>query len=102
MRSSSDWVRAADGSWLRTNKEQTRGLNLNHNRPLKKIFKGAATTVVGQKRREEPIFQHYLSLLDNGTNPNLAKLTIARQIASVTLALWRSGEEYDGKKLKKQ
>jgi transposase len=102
MRSSSDWVRAADGSWLRTNKEQTRGLNLNHNRTLKKIFKGAATTVVGQKRREEPIFQHYLSLLDNGTNPNLAKLTIARQIASVTLALWRSGEEYDGKKMKKQ
>jgi len=69
---------------------------------VKKIFKGAATTVVGQKRREEPIFQHYLSLLDNGTNPNLAKLTIARQIASVTLALWRSGEEYDRKKLKKQ
>jgi len=102
MRSSSDWARAADGSWLRTNKDQTRGLNLNHNRSLKKIFKGAATTVVGQKRPQEPIFQHYLSLLDNGTNPNLAKLTIARQIASVTLALWRSGEEYDGKKLKKQ
>ncbi len=59
MRSSSDWARAADGSCLRTNKEQTRGLNLNHNRPLKKIFKGAATTVVGQKRREEPIFRHY-------------------------------------------
>ena len=102
MRSSSDWTRAADGSWLRTNTEQTRGLNFNHNRTLKKIFKGAATTVVGQKRPEEPIFQHYLSLLDNGTNPNLAKLTIARQIASVTLSMWRSGEEYNGKKLKKQ
>ena len=102
MRSSSDWVRAADGSWLRTNTEQTRGLNLNHNHTLKKIFKGAATTVVGQKRPEEPIFKHYLTLLDNGTNPNLAKLTIARQIASVTLSMWRSGEAYDGKKLKKQ
>ena len=102
MRSSSDWVRAADGSWLRANTEQTRGLNFNHNRTLKKIFKGAATTVVGQKRPKEPIFQHYLTLLDNGTNPNLAKLTIARQIASVTLSMWRSGEEYDGQKLKKQ
>ena len=56
----------------------------------------------GQKRPEEPIFQHYLSLLDNGTNPNLAKLTIARQIASVTLSMWRFGEEYDGKKLNGQ
>jgi transposase len=102
MRSSSDWVRAADGSWLRTNTEQTRGLNLNHNRTLKKIFKGAATTVIGLKKPEEPIYQHYLSLLDNGTNPTLAKLTIARQIASVTLSMWRSGEEYDSKKLKKK
>ena len=102
MRSSSDWVRAADGSWLRTNTEKTRGLNFDHNHTLKKIFKGAATTVIGQKKLEEPIFQHYLSLLDNNTNPNLAKLTIARQIASVTLSLWRSGEEYDGKKLKKK
>jgi len=102
MRSSSDWVRAADGSWLRTNTEQTRGLNFNHNHTLKKIFKGAATTVIGQKRPEEPIFQHYLSLLDNGTNPNLSKLTIARQIASITLSIWRSEEEYDGTKLKKK
>ena len=102
MRSSSDWIQAADGSWSRANTEKTRGLNFNHNHTLKKIFKGAATTVVGQKRREEPIFQHYLSLLESGTNPNLAKLTIARQIASVTLSVWRSGEEYDGKKMKKQ
>ena len=102
MNSSSDWVRAPDGSWLRTNTQKTRGLNFNHNHTLKKIFKGAATTVIGQKRPGEPIYQHYLSLLDNGTKPNLAKLTIARQIASVTLSMWRSGEAYDGKKMKKQ
>jgi transposase len=102
MRSSSDWVRAADGSWIRTNTQQTRGLNYNHNRLLKKIFKGTATTVIGQKRKEDPVFQHYLSLLENGTNPTLAKLTIARQIASITLSILRSGEEYDAKKLKKK
>ena len=102
MRSSSDWVRAADGSWIRTNTQQTRGLNYNHNHFLKKIFKGAATTVVGQKRKEDPVFQHYLSLLENGTNPTLAKLTIARQIASITLSILRTGEEYDAKKLKKK
>ena len=38
--------------------------------------------------------RHYVSLLDGGTKPNLAKLTIARQIASIMLALWRSGETY--------
>lgn len=102
MRSSSDWVRAADGSWIRTNTQQTRGLNYNHNHFLKKIFKGAATSVIGQKKIDDPIFQHYLSLLENGTNPNLAKLTIARQIASIVLSIWRTGEEYDKAKLKKK
>jgi len=101
-RSSSDWVRTPDGKWQRAATIQTRGLNFNHNHTLKKIFKGAATSVVGQKRVQDPIYQHYLSLLDNGTKPNLAKLTIARQIASVMLSLWRSGEEYDGKKMKKK
>jgi hypothetical protein len=33
--------------------------------------------------------------LDGGTKPTLAKLTIARQIAAITLALWRAGERYD-------
>ncbi len=37
--------------------------------------------------------------MDDDTKPNLAKLTIARQIASITLALWRTGERYDPKKL---
>jgi len=101
MRSSSDWVRAANGSWLRTNTEQTRGLNHNYNHFLKNIFKGAATTVIGQGKEDEPLYQHYLSLLDNGTNPNLAKLTIARQISSITLSMWRKGEEYDPARLKK-
>jgi transposase len=100
MRSSSDWLRAPDGSWARAKTMQTRGLNRNYNRALKDIFKGAATTVI-QLRGEDPVYGHYCSLLDNGTKPNLAKLTIARQIASITLSMWRSGEEYDPKKLKK-
>ena len=31
--------------------------------------------------------------------PNLAKLTIARQVASVFLKMWKTGEEYDPSKL---
>ena len=49
--------------------------------------------------QDEPLYRHYVSLLDGGTKPNLAKLTIARQIAAIVLALWRSMEVYDSKKL---
>ena len=100
-RSSSDWLRLKDGSWVRAQTQQTRGLNRNYNHKLKDIFKGAATTII-QQRKDDPIYRHYLSLLDNGTKPNLAKLTIARQVASITLSLWRSGEEYEPEKIKQQ
>ena len=40
-------------------------------------------------------------LLDGGTKPNLAKLSIARQIASIILSMWRSEEVYNQAKLKK-
>jgi transposase len=101
MRSSSDWVRTRDGGWVRAPVQQTRGLNRTCNRTLKAIFKGAATTVI-QCAKEEPLYGHYLRLLDGGTKPNLAKLTIARQIASIILSMWRSEEVYDPRKLKQQ
>ena len=49
--------------------------------------------------RGRPLYRHYLRLLDGGTKPNLAKLTIARQIASIALSLWRKEREYNPKKL---
>ena len=50
MRSSSDWVRARDGKWVRMPVQQTRGLNRNHNPTLKQVFKGAAMTVIQRAR----------------------------------------------------
>jgi transposase len=97
-RSSSDWVRTRTGQWVRAEVKRTRGLNRNHNHTLKAIFKGAATTVIG-RAKDEPIYRHYCQLLDGGTKPNLAKLTIARQIASIVLAVWRTEEVYDLKRL---
>jgi len=35
-----------------------------------------------------------------GTEESLARLTLARKIASIVLALWKKGERYDEKKLK--
>lgn len=97
-RSSSDWVRDRDGQWMRAAVPQTRGLNKQHNRTLKDVFKSAATTVILQAR-DEPLYQHYCRLLEGGTKPNLAKLTIARQLAAIVLALWRHEEVYDPNKL---
>ena len=97
-RSSSDWVRTRTGEWIKAPILQTRGLNRNFNRTLKAVLKGAATTVIGQAR-DEPLYHHYQQLLDGGTKPNLARLTIARQIAAIALALWRNKEVYDQKKL---
>jgi transposase len=97
-RTSSDWVRTRTGQWIKAPVQQTRGLNKNCNHVLKDIFKGAALTIVAQAG-DEPLHQHYQSLLAGGTKPNLARLTIARQIAAIALALWRNKEVYDPKKL---
>jgi transposase len=97
-RSSSDWVRTQTGEWMKAEVKRTRGLNRNFNHTLKTIFKGAATTVIG-RGGDDPINRHYVRLLDGGTKPNLAKLTIARQLASIVLAAWRTKEVYDPERL---
>jgi transposase len=100
MRSSSDYVRDSRGRWVHANIQTTRGLNLNRNALLKHVFKGAATTVIGQRTNE--LSQQYARLLANGVKPNLAKLTVARRIAATVLALWKTNQEYDPTKHRKQ
>ncbi|MHC4073445.1 MAG: IS110 family transposase [Planctomycetota bacterium] len=99
MRTSSDWVRTQDGTWARAPVQQTRGLTRCCNRTLKTIFKGAANAVI-LYGRDDPLYHHYQQLLDGGTKPTLARLTLARQLASIILSMWRSGEVYDPGKLK--
>jgi hypothetical protein len=93
-RSSSDWIQAADGSWIKARVPQTRGLSRQHNHFLKSIFKGAATTVITQCNKD-PIHARYERLLDGGTKPTLAKLSLARMIAATVLRMWKDEEEYD-------
>ncbi len=93
-RSSSDWVQTADGGWIKARVPQTRGLSRQHNRNLKSIFKGAATTVITQ-RNKDPIYGRYQRLLDGGTKPTLAKLSLARMIAATVLRMWKDEEVYD-------
>ena len=101
MRSSSDWVRTPAGNWVRAQVQQTRGLNRNHNSRLKDIFKGAATTIITHLS-SDPLYGHYLQLTSAGTKPNLAKLTITRQVAAIVLRMWKDEKEYDPGKLKQQ
>jgi transposase len=91
-RSSSDWVQQ-NGGWRRVPVVQTRGLTRSYNKTLKWLFKGAATTVL-QHSGPNPLRAHYDALLQAGTRPNLAKLTIARQIAAIVLAMWKSQQRY--------
>jgi hypothetical protein len=44
----------------------------------------------GGRDGDEPIDRHYVRLLEGGTKPNLAKLTIARQIALIALCPHRA------------
>lgn len=100
MRSSSDWTQTPQGRWVRGTVQQTRGLNRNHNRLLKLVFKGAATSVI-QQHPDSTLRRDYDRLLAAGTKPNLAKVTLARKIAAITLALWKKKEEYDPRKTSK-
>jgi transposase len=100
MRSSADWVRDPAGNWQRSQVEKTRGLNLDHNHQLKAIFKGAATTVIKQWP-DDPLYRDYERLTAAGTKPNLAKLTLARKIAAIVLAMWKNEEVYDPDKHRK-
>ena len=93
MRSSSDWVKAPDGRWVWAPVQHTRGLNRRHNHVLKDIFKGAAMTVIARAPKD-PLYDDYERLIEAGTKPNLARLTLARKIAATALAMWKKEERY--------
>ena len=92
-KSSADWVRKPGGSWIRAQRTMTMGLNRNRQPILKAVFKGAATTVLSDA--DHPLRQAYDKQLAGGTKPNLAKLTLARKLATLALSLWKREEEYN-------
>ena len=79
--------------------QQIRGLNQNHNHEMKEIFKSTATTAT---RGTGPFHDFYAALLAKGMEPEMARLTLARKIAVITLTLWKKGERFDAGKLKTQ
>src|SRR5258708_33586629 len=76
-----------------------RGLNWNHNHEMKNLFKSTATAA---SVREGVWREFYLGLLDKGMRPEMARLTLARKIAAITLKIWKKGETFDAEHLKLQ
>jgi hypothetical protein len=79
--------------------QQVRGLNQNHNHDMKAIFKNAATMA---SSREGSFHDFYQCLLRKGMKPEMARLTLARKIAAITLILWKKEAHFDAEQLKPQ
>jgi len=76
-----------------------RGLNANHNHDLKNIFKGAAIRAAAVPG---PFQEFYAALVARGMKPSMARLTLARKIAAITLLVWKKGVRFDAEYLKRQ
>lgn len=97
-RSSADHE-VVNGVWRRSTKPiATRGLNRNHNHLLKRVFKNAASSAC----HSGPFKAGYDLRVARGMAPSLARLTIARQLAATTLAIWKRGEQFDPERKKQQ
>jgi transposase len=70
----------------------TRGLNRNHNRVVKDVFKAAATAAA---TRAGALQEWYQGLLARGMREELARVTLARKLAAITLHVWKAGVAFD-------
>jgi hypothetical protein len=76
-----------------------RGLNHNHNHDLKNLFKGAAISAC---TRPGPLCDFYVALVEKGMRPTMARLTLTRKVAAITLTIWKKGAQFDAKQLHRQ
>ena len=88
------WVRGK----LQRNRERitVRGLNDNHNRDLKNLFKGAAISA----STSWPSAGFLFGPSCPGDRPTMARLTLARKIATITLTMWKKGASFDPEQLR--
>ena len=83
----------------RRNSISIRGLNRNCNHDLKNLFKGAAIVA---SSKPGPFQEFYTALLTKGIRPEMARLTLARKIATIVLIVWKRGVCFDAQHLKPQ
>jgi transposase len=97
--SSADYLWVDGGPMRRRRAPLTRGLNRNHNRMLKNVFKGAATAAAS---KPGPLQDFYLAMVHRGMREELARVTLTRKMAAITLRLWKKGELYNPAQLSLQ
>ena len=66
---------------------------------LKNLFKGAAAVA---SSKPGPFKEFYTALVAKGMRPELARLTLARKIATIVLIVWKKGVCFDANHLKPQ
>jgi len=76
-----------------------RGLNPNHRPRLKEIFKSAALAAI---RQPGPFKDYYGLRLQQGRDPAVLRVNVARKLAALVLSLWKKGGHYRAKDLKPQ
>jgi hypothetical protein len=92
--------RSVDGHLLRSRKNVlVGGLNRNCNHDLKNLFKGASVVA---SSKPGPFAEFYAALVAKGMRPEMARLTLARKIATIVLMVWKKGVCFDAQRLKPQ
>lgn len=89
-RSSADHVLVEGKLQKRIKQTSTRGLTRHFCHQLKNVFKMAAN-----KASRSPAFAgYYENLLDKGVKPALARVSLARKIAAITLSMWKNETDF--------
>jgi transposase len=90
----------AHGKVQRSSKKiSVRGLNRNHHHDLKNLFKSAAAVAAA---KPGPFQEFYNALVAKEIRPEMARLTLARKIAAITLTVWKKEVSFDAKYFKPQ
>jgi len=92
--------RSVNGQLQRAKRQvSVRGLNRDCNHDLRNLFKGAAVIA---SSKPGPFQEFYAALLAKGMRPEMARLTLARKIATIVLIVWKKGVCFDAQHLKPQ
>ena len=90
--------RSINGQLQRSKKNSVRGLNQNCNHDLKNMLWGRVVA----SSKPGPFQEFYAALLAKGMRPEMARLTLARKIATIVLIVWKKGVSFDAQHLKPQ
>ena len=92
--------RYVDGQLQRSKKPAfVRGLDRAHNHHLKDVFKSAA---IQASTTKGPFREFYEALVAKGMKPEMARVTLARKIVTISWIVWKKGVAFDAKYLKPQ